>query len=54
MSILEDAGGSALLLVPHDIDLAALVTAVRRESELVSFAYEPPTLSQLFREAVPA
>jgi ABC-2 type transport system ATP-binding protein len=54
ISILEEADGAALLLAQEDVDLAALVTVLRRETELVSFTYEPPTLSQLFRQAVPA
>ena len=37
-----------------DVDLAAMVAAARRTADLVSFAYEPPTLSELFRQAVAA
>ena len=44
--------GEARLRVEQDVDLAAMVTAVRDETDLVSFAYEPPTLSELFRQAV--
>jgi ABC-2 type transport system ATP-binding protein len=46
--------GEVLLRVDHDVDLAALVTAVRRSADLVSFTYQPPTLSELFRWAVAA
>ena len=31
-----------------------MIAAVRRSTELISFAYEPPTLSELFRQAVAA
>jgi hypothetical protein len=30
------------------------MTALRDGTEIVSFAYQPPTLSELFREAVAA
>jgi len=30
------------------------VTAVRDRADVVSFAYQPPTLSELFRQAVAA
>ena len=38
----------------QDVDLAAMVTAAQRDADLVAFAYEPPTLSELFRQAVAA
>ena len=31
-----------------------MLAAAQRDTDLVSFAYEPPTLSELFREAVAA
>jgi ABC-2 type transport system ATP-binding protein len=34
--------------------LAAVVAMARRTSDLVSFAYQPPTLAELFRQAVAA
>ena len=44
----------ARLRVDERVDLAALIAAVERDTDLVAFAYEPPTLSELFREAVAA
>jgi ABC-2 type transport system ATP-binding protein len=52
--IIEQREGEVRLRVPQSTDLAAMVAAVQRDSELVSFAYEPPTLSELFRQAVAA
>ncbi|MGZ4104791.1 MAG: ABC transporter ATP-binding protein [Actinomycetota bacterium] len=46
--------GEARLRVDRDIDLAAIVVAVRDTTEIVSFAYQPPTLSELFRQTVAA
>jgi hypothetical protein len=40
--------------VDPDVDLAGMVAMVRGTVELVSFAYEPPTLPELFRDAVAA
>ena len=54
VEVADEIDGEALLRVDHDVDLAALVSAVRRSAELVSFAYQPPTLSELFRWAVAA
>jgi hypothetical protein len=31
-----------------------MMAAAQRDLDLVAFAYEPPTLSELFREAVAA
>ena len=52
--VVEESDGEVRLLVTSDVDLAALVSAVRRATDVVSFAYEPPTLSELFRQAVAA
>jgi ABC-2 type transport system ATP-binding protein len=54
VEVIEAADGQARLRVGRDTDLAALVAAARRDSDLVSFAYQPPTLSELFRRAVAA
>jgi len=32
--------------------VAAVLAAVRDRADLVSFSYQPPTLSELFRQAV--
>jgi ABC-2 type transport system ATP-binding protein len=54
VEVADEIDGETLLRVGHDVDLAAVVSAVRRSAELVSFAYQPPTLSELFRWAVAA
>jgi ABC-2 type transport system ATP-binding protein len=46
--------GEVRLRMEQGADLAAMIAAVQRSTDLVSFAYEPPTLSELFREAVAA
>jgi ABC-2 type transport system ATP-binding protein len=52
--VVEQREGEVRLRVQQGTDLAAMVAAVQHDSELVSFAYEPPTLSELFRQAVAA
>jgi ABC-2 type transport system ATP-binding protein len=54
VELIESTAGHARLRVDRDTDLAAVVDVARRTTELVSFAYQPPTLSELFREAVAA
>ena len=45
--------GKPALRVDQGRRLAAMIAArVERDTDLVSFAYEPPTLSELFRQAV--
>ena len=52
--VVEATDGRARLRVDRHTDLAALVAAAQGADEILSFAYEPPTLSELFREAVTA
>ena len=52
--LVEAQDGRARLRVGRDTDLAAVVAAVRDRADIVSFAYQPPTLSELFREVVAA
>jgi ABC-2 type transport system ATP-binding protein len=54
VELVSEADGEARLLVGRDTDLAAMITAAQRDAELISFNYEPPSLSELFREAVAA
>ena len=54
VDVVEAGEGLARLRVDHHTDLAALVAACRHGGEVVSFAYQPPTLSELFRRAVAA
>ena len=53
-TLIEQRDGAARLLVDESIDLAAVVAVLQRSTRLVSFVFEPPTLSELFREAVAA
>jgi ABC-2 type transport system ATP-binding protein len=52
IEVVEASPGQARLRVSTDVDLAAVVAEVRRTTDLVSFSYQPPSLSELFREAV--
>ena len=52
--LVESGDGHARLRLERDADLSQLVALVRGAGELVSFAYQPPTLSELFRQAVAA
>ncbi len=52
--VVEARDGHVRLRVDRDIDLAAVVAAIGDTTDLTSFAYQPPTLSALFREAVAA
>jgi ABC-2 type transport system ATP-binding protein len=54
VQIVEKMDGRDRLLVGAGADLAAVVSTAREAGEVVSFAYEPPTLSELFRRAVAA
>lgn len=54
VDVVEASDGWARLRVGGETDLAAVVAAARDTGGLVSFAYEPPTLSELFRQAVAA
>lgn len=50
--VLESGEGHTRLRVERDADLGGLLAGVARGTEVVSFSYQPPTLSELFREAV--
>jgi ABC-2 type transport system ATP-binding protein len=51
--VLADSG-HVRLRVDRGTDLAAVVRAAGDRGEVLSFAYQPPTLSELFRQAVAA
>ena len=53
-TVIEAADGVARLRVGPDTDIAAVLTAVGERADLVSFSYQPPTLLELFHEAVAA
>jgi ABC-2 type transport system ATP-binding protein len=46
--------GQARLRVGRDTDLAAVLATARDGTDIVSFTYQPPTLPELFRQAVAA
>ena len=52
--VVDARGGQVRLRVDRDIDLVAVVAAIEDTTDVTSFAYQPPTLSELFREAVGA
>ena len=54
VEVIEADEEHARLRVERNVDLAAIVDAARSTVELISFAYEPPRLSEMFREAVAA
>jgi ABC-2 type transport system ATP-binding protein len=54
VELVQAKDGQARLRVGRDADLAAVVAATCDGSDIVSFAYQPPTLSELFRQAVAA
>jgi ABC-2 type transport system ATP-binding protein len=54
VAVIEARGGQARLRVSRDTDVAAVLTAIGHDVEIMSFTYQPPTLSELFRQAVAA
>jgi ABC-2 type transport system ATP-binding protein len=52
--IVEAKEGQSRLRIDRDTDPAAVMAAVWSSVEVVSFDYRPPTLSELFRQAVAA
>jgi ABC-2 type transport system ATP-binding protein len=54
VTVVEAKDGWARLRVGRDADVTAVIAAAREGRDLVSFSYQPPTLSELFRRAVAA
>ena len=52
--LVESKDGEVRLRLDRDTDLAAVVALAQETTDLISFAYQPPTLSELFRQAVAA
>ena len=52
VDVVETKEGRARLRVHPGTDLATVAAAAERATEVISFAYQPPTLSELFHEAV--
>lgn len=51
-NLLSVDDGTVRMQVPRNADLAALIQAARQAGELTSVSCQPPSLSELFREAV--
>jgi ABC-2 type transport system ATP-binding protein len=54
IELVESKAGHTRLRAGPDADLAAVVAAAQKSADVVSFTYQPPTLSELFRQAVAA
>jgi ABC-2 type transport system ATP-binding protein len=54
VEVVESKEGEALLRVDRDTGAATVVATARLAPDIVSFVYQPPTLSELFRQAVAA
>ena len=54
VEVVETSDGHARLRLDQGVDLTAVVRVARHTGEVLSFAYQPPTLSELFRRAVAA
>jgi ABC-2 type transport system ATP-binding protein len=52
LATVERRGDFARLLVPLDVDLGAVLAAALAAGEVRRFAFQPPTLSELFMEIV--
>ena len=50
--IVEAQPGQVRIRVSSELDVVGVLAEVRRAGELVSFDYRPPSLSELFRQAV--
>lgn len=54
VEVVEQTDGRSRLRVDGDTGPATVLAAVQGTAEIVSFSYQPPTLSELFRQAVAA
>jgi ABC-2 type transport system ATP-binding protein len=52
--VVSERDGEARLRIDQCLDPTELIVRAQRDTDLVAFAFEPPTLSELFREAVAA
>ena len=52
--VVDACEGEARFVVEDGVDLEAMIGAVCRSTDMISFAYGPPTLPELFRQAVAA
>jgi ABC-2 type transport system ATP-binding protein len=54
LTVVEQRGDLARLLVPADVDLPAILAAASAAGEVRRFAFQPPSLSELFMDVVRA
>ncbi len=54
VDVVERQNGLVRLRVPPDVDLEGVLRDAKAAGEITRFAYQPPTLSDVFREAVQA
>jgi ABC-2 type transport system ATP-binding protein len=52
LSVVDQRGDLARMVVPADVDLAALLAAASAAGPIRRFSFQPPTLSELFLELV--
>ncbi len=52
VQVLDSTDGSVKLKVPRTMELPALIARMTERDQVTSFSYQPPTLSDLFTEAV--
>ena len=52
VQVLHDTDGTLRLKVPRNTEIPALLAGIAGLDELTSFSFQPPTLSDLFTEAV--
>ena len=52
VQVLEDTDGALKLKVPRETEIPAVLTGMVGLDELTSFSFQPPSLSDLFSEAV--
>jgi ABC-2 type transport system ATP-binding protein len=52
VQVLETVEGAIRLRVPRDTEIPALLAQIAGHDRVTSFSYQPPTLSDLFTEAV--
>jgi ABC-2 type transport system ATP-binding protein len=52
VAVVDASEGHVRLRVEEDVDVAPLLHAAQAQAHVVAFAYEPPSLSELFAQAV--
>ena len=54
VTVMDASDSHVRLRVEQDVDVASLLHATQEHARVVAFAYQPPSLSELFTEAVAA